>query len=206
MLRATILPAVVTAIAVLGPTAGAAGAPHGSPDALAQAAQIRVEVDARYPGLRVTEASSTAVIDSLTLFGDGIEAPRIVPAGNGIYYAVCPNHATCPYPGRAARPAAAFAPRRVGLELAIRTFLETSADLVVVSLPAPRFIVLVFERDKVDASALNEALARRPASERSPQVRSVVDAATLPFLFVPFALAPAPNGRDTLLAAPLRVG
>jgi hypothetical protein len=70
-------------------------------------------------------------------------------------------------------------PRRVALELAVRTFLETSANLVVPSLPTRRFIVLVFERDAIDAHALSVALAGYPVSDRSPQLGSVVDTATL---------------------------
>jgi hypothetical protein len=179
----------------------AAAAPVISPEALAHAAQIRAEVDARYPGLRVTEASSTAVIESLTLF-EGAD-PRVVLANNGIYYAVCPNRARCPFPGRKARLVAALVPRRVALELAVRTFLETSANLVMVSLPTRRFIVLVFERDAIDAYALSVALAGYLVSDRSPQLVSLVDTATLPHLYAPLALAPTPTGLDTLLALPL---
>ncbi len=120
------------------------------------------------------------MIESLTLFGPD---PRVVPAANGIYYAVCPNRANGPYPGRAARPAAALAPRRVALELAVRTFLETPADLVVVSLPTPRFILLVFERAALDAQAVSDALAEYPVADRSPQLRSIVDSATLSRLY-----------------------
>jgi hypothetical protein len=169
--------------------------------ALVRARAIGDEVDARYPGLRVTETSSTAVIESLTLF-DG-EAPRIVPADRGIYYAVCPNGATCPYPGRAATPATALAPRRVALELALRTFVETSADLVVVSLPTRRFTLLVVERDAIDFGGLAPRMARFSPADRSQELRSVVDAGTLAHLYVPFGLYPTASGRDSLLALPL---
>jgi hypothetical protein len=196
---AAVAASVVAAVAA---PAAAAATPLASVDAVARAAQIRVEVDGRYPGLRVTEASSTAVIDSLMLFDDGAD-PRVVAADNGIYYAVCPNRANCPRPGRAARPAAAFAPRRVALELAVRTFLETPADLVVVSLPTPRFILLVFERAAIDAQTVSGALAEYPAADRSPQLRKIVDGTTLPRLYVPFALTPTTSGRDSLLAMPL---
>jgi hypothetical protein len=201
--RATLAVAVVgvLAIAALAAAAGASATPLVSTDAVARAVQIGVEVDARHAGLRVTEASSTAVIESLTLFDDGDS--RVVSAENGVYYAVCPNRATCPYPGRRARPAAALAPRRVALELAVRTFLETSADLVVVSLPTPRFILLVFERNAIDAQAVGDALAEYPAADRSPQLRHILDSATLSRLYAPFALAPTASGRDSLLAVPL---
>ena len=51
------------------------------------------------------------MIESLTLFDEAAD-PYVVLADRCIYYAVCPNRATCPYAGRAARPAAALAPRR----------------------------------------------------------------------------------------------
>jgi hypothetical protein len=86
------------------------------PEALARARAIRAEVDARYrlmPGrkLSVTDATTTAVVDSLTLLTDPFAAPRVVPATNGVYFAICSAAATCPYPARSASwPAAAFLP------------------------------------------------------------------------------------------------
>jgi hypothetical protein len=192
----------VSVIAVVAAPAGAAVTPLTSTDGVAGAARIRAEVDARFPGLRVSEASSMGVIESLTLFDDGPD-PRIVAADNGIYYAVCPNRATCPYPGRGARPAAALAPRRVALELAVRTLLETSADLVVVSLPTPRFILLVFERSAIDARGVSDALAEYPVADRSLHLRSVLDSATLSRLYAPFGLAATASGRDSLVAVPV---
>jgi hypothetical protein len=169
-----------------------------STNPLAHARQIAVEVDTRYPGLRVTEASSTSVIESLML--SDADDTRVVPADHGIYYAVCPNRATCPYPGHAARPATALAPRRVALELALRTFLETSANLVVVSLPTRRFILLVFERDAIDPQRVSASLAPYSPEDTSPPLRSLVDAETLPHMYLPFALVPTQTGRDSLLA------
>jgi hypothetical protein len=179
-------------------------------DALAHAREIRAEVDARYRGphgtrLAVTEASATSVIDSFTLFASALEMPRVVPADNGIYFAICPVRATCPYPGRRfARSPAAFTPRRAALELAVRTFLETSTNLVVVSLPTARFILLVLERDDVmgdvDASALRDALAGDPASAPDARLRRIVDRMTLPRLFAPWALVPISETRETLVA------
>jgi hypothetical protein len=156
--------------------------------------------------LAVTEVSSTNVIDSFTLF-TGAAEPRVVPAANGIYYAICPVGATCPYPGRAAKPPAAFLPRRAALELAVRTFLETSAEVVAVSLPTRRFVLLILERadviDKVDVPALQAALGADPATAPTPLLRRVVDELTRPNLFVPSALAPVSVTRETLIASPL---
>ena len=76
-----------------------------------------------------------------------------MPADNGIHYAICPVRATCPYPGLAlARPASAFIPRRQALELALRTFLETSATVVSVSLPTPEYVFFLVERDELRES------------------------------------------------------
>jgi hypothetical protein len=206
VLRLGVVAALLSLVAAVGPASGASGAGTTSTASLVRAATIRAEVDARYPALRVTEASSTAVIDSVTLFTAEAD-PRVVPAANGIYYAVCPIRATCPYPGRrAARPSAAFAPRRVALELAVRTFLETNTDLVLVSLPTPRFVLLVFERADVDASSISEAIDSDPRRQASPELRSVVDSTTLPRLFEPFALEKCADGRDTLLALSIEAG
>jgi hypothetical protein len=205
VLRLQTVAALVTVVAVAGPASSASGASATSSDALVQVATIRAEVDARYPGLRVTEASSTAVIDSVTLFTADAD-PRAVPAANGIYYAVCPIRATCPYPGHAASPASAFAPRRLALELAVHTFLETETDLVLVSLPTPRFVLLVFERGDVDASSISERIGNGPVARPSPGLRNVVDTTTLPRLFEPFAIERCANGRDTLLALSIAAG
>jgi subtilisin family serine protease len=180
-------------------------------DPVAQAARIRAEVDARYRPRRVrlavTEASSTGVIDSFTLFTGLTAEPRVVPAANGIYYALCPVGASCPYPGRSARLAAAFLPRRAALELAVRTFLETSADLVAVSLPTRRFVLLILERadviGKVDAAALRDALRADPAASPVPSLRRVVDELTRPHLFAPSSLVPVSDTRETLVASSL---
>jgi hypothetical protein len=205
MLRSRLLGALLVGLACVGPASSASGARSTSTVSLARAATIRAEVDARYPGLRVTEASSTAVIDSVTLFTAEAD-PRVVPAENGIYFAVCPIRATCPYPGHDARAPSVFAPRRLALELAVRTFLETEADLVLVSLPTPRFVLLVFERAELDATAISEELANDPHRQASLQLRRVVDSTTLPRLFGPFGLEPCPNGLDTLLALSLGLG
>ena len=146
--------AAVAALATGSPGAGAtptskivfsvqnvATAPTLAPEALTRALAIRAAINARYrqlPGrkLAVTEATSTGVVKSLTLMSYGPGLPRLVPADNGIYFAICPARASCPYPARsAAWPALALLPCREALELALRTFLETSVTLVVVALP-----------------------------------------------------------------------
>ena len=156
----------------------------------------------RRGGLAVTEASSTGVVESFTLVTSDLLETRVVPAENGIYYAVCPAGASCPYPARRhARPAADLDARRVALELAVRTFLETSVDVVAVSLPTLRFMV-VHRRTRTRSTSRP---SRRPSHtgplSASPW-QAVVDRVTRPRIFVAAGLEPTPSGRDTWLGLP----
>ena len=182
------------------------------PSSLARAQTIRGQLDARYRvvrgrGLAVTEATSTGVVESFTLLTLDLLETRILPADNGIYYAICPVRATCPYPARRVRPAGRGAlPRRLALQLALRTFLETSADVVAVSLPTPRFILFVVEREElareVDLATLANALDRDPSRALSSSLEAIVDRLTRPRVYVTLGLEPTPSGRDTLVAVP----
>jgi hypothetical protein len=177
------------------------------PQALTRARAIRVDVSARYrhlPGrkLVVTEATTTGVVETVTLVTDWLEPPRVVPADNGIYFAICSQHARCPYPARsAAWRALAFLPRRQALELALRTFLGTSVSLVVVALPTAEPVWVVFERDDllpdVDTPAVLKQLGSSPARVQPP-LRELVDQLTRPRLFVPLPILPPPD--DTIYA------
>jgi len=200
---------VVLAVAALGaisaiPADASDIVPELQPDALARAKVIRAEVNARYrrvPGrkLAVTEASWTGVIESFTLFGP--DAIRTVSAANGVWYAICPPQARCPYPGRRlARPAADYQPRRLALELAARTFTETSADLVAVGLPTPRFTMLVIERADLvgQLPGLADALRAIPPTSQP----RLVDLLTRPHVFVAAGLETTLSGRDALMAYP----
>jgi hypothetical protein len=145
---------------------------------------------------------------SFTLLSSALDAARIVPAENGIYFALCPPRASCPHPARRfARPATDFLPRREALELALRTFLETSIDLVVVSLPTPRVIVLVAEREEleraVDLGSLARLLDGDPAQAAPATLRSLVDRITRPRVFLPLGMERTASGRDSLAAVPL---
>jgi hypothetical protein len=182
------------------------------PTALERAQGIRLEATARYlqsPGapLAVTEASSTGVFDSFTLLTPDLVESRIVAADNGIYYAICPVRANCPYPARRfARPAADLVPRRLALELALRTFLETSVDVVAVSLPTPRFNLVVFERAElareVEIATLAKALSGDPARALSASLESVVDRVTRPRVFLFVGLERTASGRDSWAGLP----
>jgi hypothetical protein len=203
-------------LAMLAAGAAAAVPAHSSatraalePQALTRARAIRAEVSARYrhlPGrkLVVTEATTTGVVETLTLVTDWLD-PHVVPADNGIYFAICSLRARCPYPARsAAWRALAFLPRRQALELALRTFLETSVSLVVVALPTAEPVWVVFERDdllsNIDGPTVLEQLASSRASVQPP-LRELVDQLTRPGLFVPLPILPPPD--DTIYATRL---
>lgn len=172
-------------------------------EALTRAGVIRAEVTARYrhaPGrkLAVTEATPTGVVESITLITDWLEPERVVAADNGIYFAICSVRAKCPYPARSAVwRAEAFLPRRMALELAVRTLLETSVELVIVALPTARPVWVVVERDdllaSVDTPAVLDQLASNPAVI-DPSLRERVDRLTRPRLFVPLPILPPPEG------------
>ena len=191
--------ALVLVVAATSSARASSTASELTPQSLRHAQTIRAELDLRYRvprrgGLAVTEASSTGVVESFTLVTSDLLETRVVPAGNGIYYAVCPARASCPYPARRhARPAADLGARRLALELAVRTFLETSADVVVVSLPTRRFMALIVERDD---------LAREVDLESPADVQASVDRSTRPRIFVALGLEPTPSGGDTWLGVP----
>ena len=205
---AVIVVAVGLAPAVaLSPASVSARPSALAPGALSHERSIRAEVNARYlrvPRRRlvVTEATTMGVVDSLTLLDPSQPQPlRVVPADNGIYFAICSTGARCPYPGRSAWPARAFMPRREALELALRTFLETTVSLVVVELPTAEPVWLVFERDDllrtIDAEAARGQLASDPAVADQP-LRQLVERLTRPRLFVPLPVLPPPD--DTIFA------
>jgi hypothetical protein len=215
--RSTLFVAALTAGALATfPTPTSANAPEVGRKVLADAEKIRAAVDARYrrlPGrkLAVTEASSTAVVESFLLLTPDLLGLRVVPADNGIYFAICPVGALCPSPAaRFDRPASDLLPRRAALELALGTFLETPAAVVAVSLPTSRVVFFIVERDELAsevnmgslAKALRGNLARTPA----PWLRRVIDQVTARRLFLILGLEPTPSGRDALGAMPLRPG
>jgi hypothetical protein len=179
-------------------------------EALARAQKIRAEVTAGYrhaPGrnLAVTEATPTGIVESVTLITDWVESWRVVATNNGIYFAICDAGARCPYPVRsAAWPAEASTPRRMALELALRTFVETSANLVVVALPTVRPVWIVFERDDLlatmDARTAIQQLASNPGVAGST-LQEVVNQLTRPRMFVPLPILPPPD--DTIYAVRL---
>lgn len=182
------------------------------PSSLTRAQTIRAQMDGRYRllpgrGLAVTEATSTGVVESFALLTPDLLEMRSLPADNGIYYAICPVRAVCPYPAKGvARPAADLLPRRLALELALNTFLETSADVVAVSLPTSRFDALIVERKElareVDMPALAKALRSNPSRALAASLARVVDRVTRPRVFLAIGLEPTPSGRDSWVGVP----
>jgi hypothetical protein len=200
--------ATVTAFPVqASPTASAL-----EPTSLGHARTIQAQLDARYRllpgrGLAVTEATSTGVVEAFRLQTPDLLEARSLPADNGIWYAICPVRATCPYPARrVARPAAEFAPRRLALELALQTFLETSADVVAVSLPTSRFTAFIVERTElaheVDMPKLAKTLDREPSGAVPAALERLIDRVTRPRVYLWIALEPTPSGRESWAGVP----
>jgi hypothetical protein len=202
-MRVTLLAVTILAFGTAGSLRAADLPAQLDPASLLRAEAIRYEVGHRYsavPGRRlvVTESTSTGVVDSITLMTDWLEPPRVVPAGNGIYFALCTARARCPYaPRSAAWRRSAFLPRRIALELAARAFLETTASLVVVSLPTERPSWVVFERDELstvaDMRAVLGTLSAAPGRV-DEVIRQLVDRLTQPCLYRPLPIVPPPPG------------
>jgi len=207
-----VVASLVVPTATALPADASSGAPVLQPTSLARARTIRGQLDARYRvvprrGLAVAEATSTAALESFSLLpADRIE-PRILPAENGVWYAICPVRAICPHPAtRQARPAAELLPRRLALELAVRTFLETQADVVAVSLPTRDFMALVVQREElaheVDLGALARALRGSPKRPLSAPLTAVVERVTRPRIYVFVGLEPTSSGRASWAGLP----
>lgn len=170
-------------------------------------------VDARYRQLprhrlTVTEASPTSVVESFLLLTPDLLGLRVVPADDGIYFAICPVAALCPSPAaRFARPASALLPRRAALELALRTFLETPASVVAVSLPTQRPVFFIVEQNElaleVDMASLAAALRGDPTRAPAPWLQQVIDRVTRKHLYLILGLERTPSGRDAIGAVPL---
>ena len=120
-------------------------------------AAIALLLTTQAAALPVSPATTTAGVSTLELVDPATWTGRTVPAGNGVHFRIC---------GALLRPCAlkrgALRARTQALELARRTLRATEADLVVVALPqsATRHVLLVFERDVVDAAGDADTLTR----------------------------------------------
>jgi len=175
---------------------------------LAHARRIALRVGQRSVGvsrLAVTDVSLTSIVATIELGAGRSRPARSIPADEGIHFAVCPAaSSTCLAPARDGSQAAARAARRLGLELALRTFLETSAKLVVVALPRAKApIALVFERSLLDVID-GEASLRRLHRNSVPLER--LDRIVGAHLVALAGLASYSQTRDSLLVVPLELG
>ena len=198
--------AIVTAAV---PAYASESAAELQPQTLVRAKAIRTEVNARYRRLagrklRVTDVTTMGVIESLRIMEDPLEPDRVVPTDNGIYFQLCSARAKCPYPARsAAWPDRAFRPRRMALELAVRTFSRTAVDLVVVALPTRFPTWIVFERDDLSAEVgapLRGQFTADPGYAGAEQ-RALVDRLTWTRTVVPIEMVPVAGGRYAVTAA-----
>jgi len=193
------------------PAPASKSAPELHPQALLRAKAIRTNVNARYrrlPGrkLAVTEVTSMGVVDSVSLIVDPLEPAQVLPAENGIYFALCTVGARCPHPPRsAAWSATAFRPRRQALELAVQAFAQTAASLVVVALPTWSPTWVVFERDDLSKEIGAPLRAQLAADPRFADagLRAAVDELTLWRTFVPLGIEEVAPGHETFLALTL---
>jgi hypothetical protein len=191
---------VGTAVGQASPTASETT----SPRTLAQARTIRAELNAQLrltPSLRLRmpEATSTEPVSWFTLLSEDVFERRFVPAQGGVWYSICVAKGPCVSPApRLTRPAADLTPRRLALELAVRTFLETDAPVVGVSLPTPRFVAVILERDELERTTDMESLARtlqeEPLRAPSASLQLTVDELTRPRTYLFVGLEWGPNG------------
>lgn len=183
---------------------GAASSPAGARvEPTTQADTIRADLQARVrllaePALAITESTTTDAIDSFTLLSRDLLELRFVSAAGGVWYAICPARATCPFPARRMALAALEpVPRRLALELAVRTFLETDAPVVGVALPTARVVAVVFEREElagVELATLARKLDRAPLGDPPDDLRRAVDELTIPRTYHFLGFEPGARG------------
>lgn len=183
---------------------GAASSPAGaSVEPTTHADTIRADLQARVrllaePALAITESTTTDAIDSFTLLSRDLFMRRSVSAAGGVWYAICPARATCPFPARRmARPAQEAVPRRLALELAVRTFLETDAPVVGVALPTAHVVAVVFEREElagVELAVLARTLDRASLGDPPDDLRRAVDELTMPRTYHFLGFEPGARG------------
>ena len=172
---------------------------------LERAQAIRTDVGARMqrlPGaqLRLGAPATTDEIEAFMLLSEDLLGQRFVAAGNGMWYSICARRGPCVAPARRlTRPAADHVARRLALELAVRTFLETDAPVVAVSLPTSRVVVVVLVRDELAREAELDSLAsrlRRQPLHIAPSARlsDLVDTLTRPRTYLYLGVETGPNG------------
>ena len=138
----------------------------------------------------VSPAGTTAGVATLELVDPVALSGRSVPSRNGLHFNLCDRGSR--QPCSIARPAAAA--RRQAFELALATLRSTAADVVVVGLPqSPRVhALLVFERDILDAPALDPLVA---TADRLYAMGSLVHYSDAEDSLVLFRLRPWPAAQ-----------
>ena len=111
--------------------------------------------------ISMSRGSTTAGVATLELVDPVLWSGRSIPARNGVYFGFCDRGPLRP----CALGRGAFNARRQAFSLALATFRDTDADLVVVGLPQSRtrYVLLVFERDLPNGGGVDplEATAER---------------------------------------------
>jgi hypothetical protein len=172
---------------------------------LSRVQAIRADAHARValiPGaqLRLAAPRATDEIESFVLLSEDLLGQHFVSAGSGVWYSICARRGPCVAPApRLTRPAGDHAARRLALELAVRTFLETDAPVVAVSLPTPRIVVVVLVRNELahedDLEALASLLRRQPLhATPTAGLRDLVERLTRPRTYLYLGLEKSPSG------------
>lgn len=177
----------------------------GASVTLERAQAIRTDARARMQHLsgaplRLGAPTTTDGLEAFMLLSQDLLGQRFVAAGNGVWYSICARSGPCAAPARRlTRPAADQVPRRLALELAVQTFLETDAPVVAVSLPTPRVVVVILVRDELargaDLDSLAPRLRRQPLHVApSAGLRDLVDTLTRPRTYLYLGPETGPNG------------
>ena len=174
---------------------------------------IAREVERRYRlpdgrALRVAEVTSTLPVASIEVVARDA-GQRSIATDNGIFFELCGRGTVshCALQRRGGTGASALLARSQALELALRTFRDTRAAVVVVSLPqsATREAWLVFERASLRAVDTPVLLRHLHAGEpgASLSLARRVDSLTLGRLFTPAGLVSHSETTDSVVAVPL---
>ena len=199
----------------LAAVCSAGAAPSGTeatPARLVHASAIRADLNVKLERLprkplTVSAPTTTDVVESFVLLSGDLLESHYVPADRGLWYEICGVGAPCISPApRYARAAADLLPRRLALELALRTFIETDAEVVAVSLPTTRLIAVVFVRAELerelDFLGLSRALSRAPLLDPPASLQRATDELTRPRTFLFLGIEPGLLGGPSWAGMP----
>jgi hypothetical protein len=140
--------------------------------------------------ISVSPGSTTAGVATLELVDPVLWSGRSVPARSGVYFGFCDRGPMRP----CALGWGASTARRQAFSLALTTFRDTNADIVVVGLPQSRtrYALLVFERDVLSAPDLDPLAA---TAERIYAMGGLVPHSETEDSLVLVRLRPSPAAR-----------